>query len=87
MDDPCPFVRPRDVSHRTAPETAAVARAAATLDRGARVAIVAGSQADGPVATPLLVALAERLQAAVFLAPDADRQGFPTDHITRRTRR
>jgi benzoylformate decarboxylase len=80
MDEPCPPVYPREVSRRTSPDPAAVARAAAALDRGTRIAIVVGSEADDRAGSPLLVALAERLQAAVFLAPEAYRVGFPTDH-------
>jgi benzoylformate decarboxylase len=78
--EPCPPVTPREVSHRAAPDPAAIARAAAILQRGTRVAVVAGSQADAAGATADLVALAERVQAAVFLAPEAYRHGFPEDH-------
>jgi benzoylformate decarboxylase len=80
LDAPCAPVAPREVSHRTAPDAPAIARAAAVLEQGARVAIVAGAQADAACANADLVALAERLQAAVFLAPEACRHGFPTDH-------
>jgi benzoylformate decarboxylase len=80
LEDPCPPVTPREVSARTAPDPGALARAAAVLDRGTCIAIVVGSQADAASAMTDLVALAERLQAAVFLAPEVYRLGFPTDH-------
>lgn len=80
FEDPCPPVTPREVSSRTAPDPCALSRAASVLERGARIAIVVGSQADAASATADLVALAERLTAAVFLAPEAYRIGFPTDH-------
>jgi len=80
LDDACAAVVPREVSYRTAPDPAAIARAAEVLQRGSRVAIVAGAQADAAGATGDLVTLAERLQAAVFLAPDAYRHSFPEDH-------
>jgi benzoylformate decarboxylase len=80
LEDPCPPVVPREVSHRSAPDPGAVVRAASVLDRGTRIAIVAGSQADAALATADLVALAERLAAAVFLAPLSYRHSFPEDH-------
>ncbi|APR74745.1 Benzoylformate decarboxylase [Minicystis rosea] len=80
LQDSCPPVVPREVSSRTAPDPSALARAAAVLDRGKRFAIVVGSQADAASATTDLVALAERLRAAVFLAPEIYRIGFPTNH-------
>jgi benzoylformate decarboxylase len=80
LDHECPPVVPREVSYRTAPDAEAIARAAAVLQRGSRIAIVAGEQAEAALATDDLVALAERLQAAVFLAPEAYRHSFPEDH-------
>ena len=80
LDEKCAPVAPREVSYCTAPDPAAIARAASVLQKGSRLAIVAGDQADAAAATADLVALAERLRAAVFLAPESSRHGFPGDH-------
>jgi benzoylformate decarboxylase len=80
LDEECPPVITREVSHRIAPDPAAIAHAAGVLEKGSRVAIVVGAQADADGATADLVALAERLRAAVFLAPETYRHGFPEDH-------
>jgi benzoylformate decarboxylase len=80
LDEECPPVMVREVSYRTAPDPTAIAHAAAILQQGKRVAIVAGAQVDTASAYASLVALGERLHAGVFMAPETSRHTFPEDH-------
>ncbi len=83
MDDwdaPADRYLPREVSQRTAPDPCALRRIAARLARSERPALVVGADVDRHGAWEGTVALAERLRAAVWVAPNAERLGFPTDH-------
>ena len=83
MDDwdaPCDAHAPREVSHRTAPDRRALQRVADRLARSERPALVVGADVDRHGAWEATIALAERLSAAVWVAPNAERLGFPTDH-------
>jgi benzoylformate decarboxylase len=71
---------PREVSHRTAPDPCALQRVAERLAQGERPALVVGADVDRHGAWEPTVALAERLHAAVWVAPNAECVGFPTDH-------
>ncbi len=68
------------VSARSAPDPDAIAEAAATLRNAANVAIVAGTGVATERSRAELLALAERLGAAVWIAPMAARNPFPEDH-------
>ncbi|NJC06659.1 benzoylformate decarboxylase [Sphingomonas kaistensis] len=68
------------VSTRAAPDPAALAEAAATIAKASRVAIVAGTGVAANGARDGLLALVERLGAAVWIAPMAARNPFPEDH-------
>jgi benzoylformate decarboxylase len=71
----------RRVEGRTMPSADSLARLARRLERAERPALVVGAGADAsPGAFDRLPALARRLGAPVYLAPNAARVGFPTDH-------
>ncbi len=59
---------------------AAIAEIVARLEQSVRPALVAGAGIDRAGAWPATVALAERLGASVWAAPQAPRAGFPEDH-------
>jgi benzoylformate decarboxylase len=70
----------REISHRSAPDPEALARFAETLAGARRPAIVAGPGIARAGAFYDAVALAERLRAAVWAAPNSPLNGFPEDH-------
>ena len=80
LDRECPAVPPRAVDGQPMPDSAAVGELAKVLDASRRVAVVAGEELDDPATWPRTVALAERLNAAVFGPPENFRAGFPTGH-------
>ncbi|MFD9895566.1 benzoylformate decarboxylase [Amycolatopsis sp. NPDC059027] len=62
------------------PDPDAIQGLADALDASERPAIVAGGAVDHDGAVPDLVALAERLDAGVWVAPMSGRCSFPEDH-------
>ena len=80
MDDPAPPLAARSVSGRPLPDPAALRAIAEALDGAKRIAIVAGEELDHAETWPRTIALAERLDAAVFGPPENFRAGFPTGH-------
>ena len=70
----------REIDYRTAPSLEALDRAAQALQSSQRPAIVAGGGVDRADAWYDAVALAERLNAAVWADPMHHRAGFPQDH-------
>ncbi len=80
LDEECPPVAPRAVAGNPVPDPSAVRAMAEALGNSRRVAIVAGEELDDPATWPRTVALAERLNAAVFGPPENFRVGFPTGH-------
>jgi len=70
----------REVDYRTAPNPEALDRAARLLESSRSPAIVAGAGVDRAGAWYDTVALAERLNAAVWADPMHPRAGFPQDH-------
>lgn len=80
LDRECPAVAPRRVDGGPPPEPAAIHRFAKDLDASRRIAIVAGEELDDPETWPATIALAERLNAAVFAPPQNFRVSFPTSH-------
>lgn len=83
MDDwdaPATPHHPRTVSYRVAPDPAALAQVVARLRSAARPLLVAGPGIDRGGAWETAIALAERIQAPVWMAPAAERGGFPQDH-------
>jgi benzoylformate decarboxylase len=68
------------VSVRAAPDPASIADAAASLQDAAKVVIVAGTGVASNGARTEMLALAEQLEAAVWIAPMAARNPFPEDH-------
>jgi benzoylformate decarboxylase len=80
MDDECPAVEIRKVSHRAAPDPEAIREFAKILSAGKEIALIAGEEIDAAGATSAVVELAERLQAPVYLSPLSHTWGFPTRH-------
>lgn len=83
MDDwdaQAPPLPRREVSRRQGPDPADVERLAGRLMSAARPGLVVGEGVDRSGAWPEAVALAERLGAPVWAAPQAPRAGFPEDH-------
>jgi benzoylformate decarboxylase len=70
----------REVSRRQGADPADVRRLADVLAASARPVIVAGEGIDRSGAWRQIVALAERLGAPVWAAPQSPRAGFPEDH-------
>src|SRR5215203_6964718 len=70
----------REVDYRTAPNPAALDRAADALRSSRRPAIVAGASVDRAGAFYDAVSLAERLGTPAFADPMHPRAGFPQDH-------
>ena len=73
-------VLPRTVSTQSRPDPALLERIGALLDASRRPALVVGAAADRGGAWDAIVALAERYQARVWIAPMSGRAGFPEDH-------
>jgi benzoylformate decarboxylase len=73
-------VLPRAVSTELRPQADLLALVGGALDRAQRPAFVIGAAVDRDDAWPQAVALAERHQARVFVAPMSGRCGFPEDH-------
>jgi benzoylformate decarboxylase len=73
-------VAPRTVSFEFAPDPAALQQIADALNACERPALVVGPAVDQDNAWDAAVALAERLQAAVWVSPKASRSSFPEDH-------
>jgi len=80
LEDECPPIAPRTVAGSPTPDPASIREIAATLNQARRVAIIAGEELDDAETWPRTIALAERLNAAVFGAPENFRVGFPTGH-------
>jgi benzoylformate decarboxylase len=79
-EQPSDFAPARRVSRALAPDPAALAGIAAALNASARPAFVVGAGVDRDGAVGDVVALAERHQAAVHVAPMSARCGFPEKH-------
>ena len=73
-------VAPRQVSQRLRPDPVLLASVGDALDASARPAFVIGAAVDRDGAWDAAVALAERHQARVHVAPMSGRCGFPEDH-------
>jgi benzoylformate decarboxylase len=73
-------VAPRAVSFEFAPDPAALEQVADALNASERPALVVGAAVDQDSAWDAAVALAERVQAAVWVSPKASRSSFPEDH-------
>ncbi|MFE4512973.1 benzoylformate decarboxylase [Kitasatospora sp. NPDC056783] len=84
MDDwrqPLPgFTRVRTVSTRVAPDPERLRAFAERLTAARRPALVFGPEVDRGGGWDAAVALAEKLRAAVYGAPLAERASFPEDH-------
>lgn len=80
LDREAPAAPARVVSGHPVPGPEAIGELAKVLDGSSRVAIVAGEELDDPSTWPKTIALAERLNAAVFGPPENFRTGFPTGH-------
>lgn len=79
-DRPASRVPWRTVSPRVAPDPRWMAGLADALNRARRPAFVVGPSVDREQAWETMVALAERHQAAVHVAPFSARCSFPEDH-------
>src|SRR5215831_18156610 len=77
---PCDAVAPRIVSHEIRPEPRVLAAIGDALDASSRPAFVVGSAVDRDGAWSEVVRLAERHNAAVWVAPMSGRCSFPEDH-------
>ena len=76
----CEPVLPRRISSETRPEPQVLALIGDALDAAQRPAFVIGAAVDRDQAWDDVVRLAERHQAAVWVAPMSGRCGFPEDH-------
>jgi benzoylformate decarboxylase len=76
----CEPVSPRRVSTETRPEPQVLAAIGDALDAARRPAFVIGAAVDRDQAWNDVVRLAERHNAAVWVAPMSGRCGFPEDH-------
>ena len=79
-DQPCAPLTLRPISATRHPDPAALAQCAQSLGRARRPAIVVAAGVARDCAWDLVVALAERHGASVYVAPMASRAGFPEDH-------
>src|SRR5438132_2998824 len=70
----------RHVSHRVAPDGEQLARFVKRITTSRRPALVFGPEVDRSGGWDSAVALAEKLRAAVYSPPLADRASFPEDH-------
>ncbi|CAA9445139.1 MAG: Benzoylformate decarboxylase [uncultured Rubrobacteraceae bacterium] len=70
----------REISHRSAPDPEALGRVAQVLAGAQRPAIVAGPGVARAGAFYDAVALAEKMRAEVWAAPNSPLAGFPEDH-------
>jgi len=80
LEGECPPIASRTVAGHPTPDPASIREIAEALNGAKRVAIVAGEELDDAETWPRTIALAERLNAAVFGAPENFRVGFPTGH-------
>ena len=76
----CEPVAPRRVSTETRPEPQVLAAIGDALDAAKRPAFVVGAAVDRDRAWDDVLCLAERHNAAVWVAPMSGRCGFPEDH-------
>jgi benzoylformate decarboxylase len=79
-DRPCAPLIPTRMSRTVRGDAALLAELATALATAKRPAFVVGAGVDRDGAWDATVALAERHQAGVFVAPMAARAGFPEDH-------
>ena len=79
-DHRCEPVAARSVSHTVAGDPESLARAAQALATARRPVIVAGAGIARDGAWDEIIALAERHEAPVWVAPRASRNGFPERH-------
>lgn len=79
-DRPAARVPLRAVSFATRPDPDLLAKVAEALNGSVRPAFVVGAEIDRDGAWDEIVALAERHEAAVFVAPMSARCSFPEDH-------
>lgn len=77
---PCEPVAPRLVSTESRVQPELLDRIGEAIDAARRPAFVVGAAVDRSGAWDAVVALAERHNAAVFVAPMSGRCGFPEDH-------
>ena len=76
----CEPVLPRTVSTELRPDPAVLERIGAALDAARRPVFVVGAAVDRDGAWDAVVKLAERHNAAVFVAPMTGRSAFPENH-------
>ena len=79
-DKACDLIEPRQVLSRRGPDSAAMAALGEALEAAKNPVIVVGSDVDRSGAFDGVVALAERFQAPVWVAPRTYRCGFPETH-------
>ena len=79
-DQPCEPVALRHVGFEARPDAGTLALAGEALDAARRPAFVVGAAVDRAQAWDAVVALAERHQARVYVAPMSGRCSFPEDH-------
>lgn len=73
-------VMPREVSFEFAPDPTALQHVAHALNTCKRPALIVGPAVDQDNAWEVVVKLAERIQAAVWVSPKSSRGSFPEDH-------
>jgi len=79
-DKACDLIEPREVITRRRPDPDAIARVGEALEASRRPVLVVGSDVGPSGAFDGVVALAERWQAPVWVAPRSFHCGFPESH-------
>ena len=79
-DRPAKLLVPRRVSTEIRPQPSVIEAIGAALDASERPALIVGAAADRDSAWDQVVALAERHNARVWVAPMSGRCSFPEDH-------
>lgn len=77
---PAEPVEPREIRTAFVGDPYALGELAEALDAAHDPALIIGPGVDDDDATPAVVALAERVGAAVWMSPLSGRSGFPEDH-------
>lgn len=83
MDDwnkPCQAVAARRVSQKVEPDPATLDEVVRAIDSSRKLALIAGSQIEEDGAWDETIALAERVNADVYVEPIAPRWAFPRSH-------
>lgn len=79
-DQPAEMLAVREVSRELGPDLGAISALAAALEQSESPAFVVGPEVDKAEAVDLMIRLAERARAAVWVSPFSHRCSFPENH-------